>query len=182
MENLFFDTGRIKYLGVGVIIGKSVRIRKPEDTIIGDYSIIDDFTYISCALEIGRHCHIASNVNLSGGAGKIVMRNFVGIASGCSIHAASSDYLTASLDLPSVPEEMRFGGVVEDILLDDHVLLGSHTVVLPGVYLPEGVATTALTVLRKKDFIPWTLYGGFDGKKLFSRNHSKLDQKLEIKQ
>ena len=44
MDNIFFDLKRLKYLGVGAIIGKAVRIRRPELCIIGDYKIIDDFT------------------------------------------------------------------------------------------------------------------------------------------
>jgi hypothetical protein len=44
MENIFFDLKKLKYLGTGAIIGKTVRIRKPEEAIIGDYTIIDDFT------------------------------------------------------------------------------------------------------------------------------------------
>lgn len=179
MDNIFVDLKRLKYLGVGAIVGKTVRIRRPEETVIGDYAILDDFTYISCALEVGRHCHIASNVNISGGAGKVSLGDFAGIAAGCSLHAASSDYLTASLDLPSVPADMRFGGVIEDVRLDDHVLLGAHTVVLPGVHLPVGCATAAMTVVRKQEFEQWTLYGGFDCCKLFRRRHAQLDKHLK---
>jgi acetyltransferase-like isoleucine patch superfamily enzyme len=178
MDNIFFDLKRLKYLGVGAIIGKTVRIRRPEETVIGDYAIIDDFTYISCELELGRYCHIASNVNMSGGAGKVTIRDFAGVASGCSLHAGSSDYITASLDFPSVPAQCRMGGSLEDVLLDEHVLLGAHSVVLPGVILPAGCATAAMTVLRKKQYEAWTLYGGIDGKKLCRRNHAKLDEHL----
>lgn len=174
MENLFFDIRKLKYLGVGAIVGKCVRIRRPEMVVIGDYTIIDDFTYISCELEIGRHCHIAPNVTISGGSGKVTIGEFAGIAAGSSIHAASSDYMSASLDLPSVPEEMRFGGAIEAVDLAAHTLLGSHSVVLPGVKLPIGCATAALTIVRNKKYEPWTLYGGFDCQKICRRNHVKL--------
>jgi len=178
MENIFFDLKQLKYLGVGAIIGKTVRIRHPEKVIIGDYSIIDDFTYISCELEVGRHCHIAPNVTMSGGAGKVRLGDLAGIAAGSSLHAGSSDYVRASLDLPSVPAEMRFGGVIGDIMLSDHVLLGAHTCVLPGVTLPVGVATAAFTLLKKQLYEEWTLYGGEDGHKLCARRHAALDQQL----
>src|SRR5262245_36838352 len=103
VDNLFFDLKRLKYLGKNAIVGKTVRIRRPEEVVIGDYSIIDDFTYISCALETGTGCHIASNVTLSGGRQRIVLGNYVGIAAGCSLHAASSEYISVSADLPSIP-------------------------------------------------------------------------------
>ena len=68
MGNIFFELKQIKYLGEDSIIGRTVRIRKPEEVTIGEHTIIDDFTYISCALEIGVFSHIASNVDISGSA------------------------------------------------------------------------------------------------------------------
>ena len=179
MDNLFFDLKQLKHLGKGVIIGKTVRIRRPQETVIEDYSIIDDFTYISCALEVGSYCHIASHVTLSGSKGKIRMGDCVGIATGCSIHTATSDFLSASLYMPSIPKEVKFGGTVEDVVIGNYVLLGAHTVVLPGVHLPDGFASTANTVIRKFDYEPWTLYGGYNCKKLLKRNTQELSKKLE---
>src|SRR5436309_1879976 len=114
MDNFFFDLKRLKYLGVGAIIGRFVRIRKPEECVIGDGSIIDDFAYISCAVNVGVHCHIASHVAISGGGGRFVIGKYSTVSNHCSIHCASSDYSTLSLDLPSVPTHLRFGGCVAD--------------------------------------------------------------------
>lgn len=180
MDNLFFDLGKLKYLGHGARIGKTVRIRKPELVSIGDGCIIDDFTYISCEMTLGKYCHIAAGVNISGGAGSFTAGDYVAISAGCSLHAASSEFKSASLDLPSVPEEMRFGGVVDPIVFGDHIVLGSHTVVLPGVRLPIGVATGAMTVLRYKKYEPWTLYVGSDAKPSMTRDHRQLDTKLGL--
>ena len=158
MENIFFNIGDLKHCGKNVIIGKSVRIRNPERVSIGDNTIIDDFTYISCELEIGEFCHISSNVHLGGGNSKIVIGDYVGIATGCSIHGCSSDYVEASLDLPSVPEDKRYGGKCSTVTIEDYCLLGSNTVVLPGSHLPEGLATGAHTIISGKKYNPWTLY------------------------
>ena len=67
MENIFFDKSQLKHCGKNVIIGKTVRIRKPEECIIGDNVIIDDFAYISCSIEIGNNCHIAGSAVINGG-------------------------------------------------------------------------------------------------------------------
>ena len=179
MENLYFNKRDLKYCGEGVIIGKSVRIRSPERVSIGEGTIIDDFCYISCSADIGNQCHIASNVNISGGGGHLSMGNYVGIASGCSLHLQSSDYLFASFELPSIPKEERFGGYGHKICLSDHVLLGAHSIVLPDVELPEGVATAAQTVLRAKPYEAWYLYAGADAKKLMKRNNKKLFKHLK---
>lgn len=171
MENIFFDTKLLQNLGQGAIIGKTVRIRRPTEVSIGDGTIIDDFTYISGSAEIGAYCHISSNTVISGGKGHLKMGNYVGIGAGCSIHLFSSDFIKVSLDLPSVLPQFRFGGGGGMIEINDFVLLGAHTVVLPGVILPEGFATAAGTIVRKRHYEPWTLYGGYDCQKLCSRDN-----------
>jgi galactoside O-acetyltransferase len=175
-ENIFFDLSRLKYLGKNVIIGKTVRIRHPELVEIGDNSIIDDFTYISTSMKIGKFCHIAAGVNISGGAGFVEMGNYVAISAGCSIHAASSDYISASLDYPSVPEELRFGGIIENIFFSDFVLLGAHSVVLPGVNLPEGFASGAKTIVRNKKYDSWSLYAGEDARLVCKRANGRINK------
>jgi len=160
MENLFFDLRRLKHLGRGAIIGKTVRIRRPEDVSIGDYTIIDDFTYISAAADIGSYCHIAPQVTIGGGSGHLKMGDFVGVGAGSAIYTASSDYFMVSMDLPSIPHKFQFGGAKASVQLGDCVLLGAHTVVLPGVTLPEGVAGGAQTIFSKGRYEAWTLYDG----------------------
>lgn len=165
MDNIFFDLKKLKYLGHGCIIGKTVRIRKPEECIIGDNTIIDDFTYISCTIEIGTNCHIASNVALTGGAGKFKMGNFSTLSNNCTVHCASSDYDKFSMDLPSAPKELQYGGIVENITLGNEVVIGAHSCILPGVILPDGVACGAYSLLRKQTYEANTLYVGIPAKK-----------------
>ena len=172
MENIFLDLNELKYLGKGAIIGKTVRIRKPEETVIGDYTIIDDFTYISCALTTGSYCHIAPNVTISGGSGRVTMGNFAGISCGASIHTMSEDFACASFHMPSIPKELRFGALCGDIVIEDYVLLGARSVVLPGVHLPEGFASAAHTIIAKKKYEPWVLYGGPRARRLVRREHA----------
>jgi acetyltransferase-like isoleucine patch superfamily enzyme len=160
MENLFFDLRRLKHLGQGAIVGKTVRIRRPEDVSIGDHTIIDDFTYISCAADIGNYCHIAPQVTVGGGAGYLKMGDFVGIGAGSCIYTASSDYFVVSLDLPSVPREFQFGGTTASVEIGDCVLLGAHTIILPGAKLPEGLAGGAQSIFNKGAYEAWTLYDG----------------------
>lgn len=179
MENIFFDKKKLKYCGEGAIIGKTVRIRHPEKVVIGDGSIIDDFCYISSALEIGKNTHVASHVNISGGEGIVSIGDYVGIASGCSLISQSSDYLSASFELPSIPKCKRFGGYGSYIHISDHVLLGSQTIVLPDVTLPEGLASSAKTILRNKKYEEWHLYSGENSKKLLKRNNRKLFEHLK---
>ncbi len=175
-ENIFFDRKRLKYCGENVIIGKTVRIRKPEECIIHDGVIIDDFAYISCAIEIGRNCHIASHVSISGGSGRFTMKEYSTISNHCSIHCASSDYGSVSLDLPSVPTELQFGGEVEDVHVGSFVTVGAHSCILPGVNLPNQFACGAYTLLTKQTYLENSLYVGIPAKFLKTRNQEKFTQ------
>ena len=171
-ENIFFDLTDLKYLGKNVIIGKTVRIRQPEKVSIGDNTIIDDFTYISSAATIGKCCHIASNVSISGGRGKFIMGDYSTLSNGTSVHCASSDYRECSLDLPSVPVEEQFGGVVADVCVEDFVTVGAHSCVLPGSVLPEGSAYGAYTLVKDTSNLePYHLYVGTNCKDFGERAH-----------
>ena len=180
MDNIFFELKQLKYFGEDSIIGKMVRIRRPEEVTIGDHTIIDDFTYISSALEIGAYSHIASNVVISGGSAKIVIGNFTGISTGVSIHAQSSEYISASFELPSIPKSSQIGGICKDIVINDHVLIGTKSTIMPGVYLPEGFASSAYSFIPVGDYEPWTLYGGNPIKKIYRRkNNNKIKKEAE---
>ena len=172
----------MKYIGKNVIIGKTVRIRQPEKVSIGDNTIIDDFTYISCAMEIGKNCHIASNVSISGGKGKLAIGDYSTISNGCSIHCASSDYRMCSLDLPSIPEGEQFGGTIANIDISDFVVVGAHSCLLPGVSVPEGIAFGAYTLVKDTvDLKPYHLYVGHACRDLGERRGQHLLANFKLK-
>lgn len=179
IDNIFFDIGKLKYCGKNVIIGKTVRIRKPEECVIGDNTIIDDFAYISCPIEIGKNCHIASHVSISGGEGKFTMDDYSTISNHSSIHCASSDYTKMSLDLPSVPKELQYGGQVGNVELGKYVTIGAHSCILPGVIIPDGFACGAFSLLKPQIYIWYSLYAGIPAKFIKNRDgvrelHNKL--------
>ncbi len=178
-ENIFFDLKRLKYLGRNAKIGKTVRIRYPERVSIGENAIIDDFTYISCSLDLGKYSHISANCNIIGGNGNVKIGNFVGISPGSTLVSQSSEYTKVSFEIPSIPKEYSFGGAGNFITIADHVLIGAHSIILPDVYLPEGVASTANTIFRKKKYDPWCLYHGERAKKICKRDNSKLINHLK---
>lgn len=164
MDNIFFNKKDLKFCGQNVIIGKTVRIRKPSEVIIGDNTIIDDFTYISCSMVIGKHCHIASNVSISGGEGFFFMDDYSTLSNHCSVHCASSDYTKMSLDLPSVRKELQFGGEFGNIKIGKYVTVGAHSCILPNVDLPDGFSCGAYTLLKPYEYQSYSLYVGIPAK------------------
>jgi dTDP-4-amino-4,6-dideoxy-D-glucose acyltransferase len=177
-ENIFFDLKDLKYCGENVIIGKTVRVRQPHLVSIGDGTIIDDFTYISSGLEVGKHCHIASNVSISGGKGKLTIGDYSTLSTHVSVHCGSSDYRSVSMDLPSVSKKLQFGGMIEDINIEDFVTVGAHSCILPGSHLPKGSAYGAFTLIKKIPLKSYHLYVGNKCTDLGERDLSQI-KKLE---
>lgn len=174
MENIFFDKHDLKYCGNNVIIGKTVRIRRPQDVIIGDNVIIDDFAYIPCALEIGSYTHIGASCSMVGGSGKITIGSFVNIAPSCQIVTGSNDYKGGGLVGPAIPLEFAGEPIIEPVVISDFALLACNTTVLPGVMIPEGMSTGAFTLVNKKDYTPWSLYIGIPAKLYCKRESEEM--------
>ncbi len=172
-RNIFLDLSTLAALGPHAIVGKTVRIRKPDRVRIGDYSIIDDFTYISCGLTVGRYTHIGAGGVLIGGDAHITIGDFVNIAPGCRIIAASNDFTGGGLVGPTIPEEFASPSIVADIHIGDHALFGTGTVILPGCQIPEGMSTGAMTLVTPDTKLePWTLYAGIPARP-FRKRESK---------
>jgi galactoside O-acetyltransferase len=169
-DNIFLDLSALAELGGRAIVGKTVRIRKPDRVRIGDHSIIDDFTYISCGLTVGLYTHIGAGGVLIGGDAHITIGNFVNIAPGCRLIAASNDFTGGGLVGPTIPAEFAGKSIIANIRIDDHALFGTGTVILPGCHIPEGVSIGAMTlVMSDLQLEPWTLYAGIPAKPLKKR-------------
>ena len=174
MDNIFFDTKRLKHIGKNVIIGKTVRIRHPELVSIGDNSIIDDFTYISAELEVGKFCHIGSNSTIlgGGGKGKCVFEDLSGCAPGTRIITASDDYVS-SMAGPNVPTKYLGDAPSGLVHIKSYTILGTNTVVMPDVIIEEGVSTGPMTLIRK-NLEPWTIYAGSPARKIGPRDKDSI--------
>lgn len=160
MENIFFDKRDLKYCGNNVIIGKTVRIRRPQEVVIEDNVIIDDFTYIPCALEIGKFTHIGANCSMIGGGGSIKIGSFVNIAPSCQIITGTENYKGGGLEGPAIPKEYADPPIIKPIFIGNHALLGCNTTVMPGAVVPEGMATGAFSLVLEQQYEPWSLYMG----------------------
>lgn len=75
-----------------------------------------------------------------------------------SIYSSSDDYKGEYLTNPTVPEE--FTQVDHrPVVLERHVIIGSGSVILPGVTIGEGTAVGALCLVAK-DLEPFGIYAG----------------------
>lgn len=172
-ENIFFDLRKLKHVGLNVIIGKTVRIRYPELVSIGDNCIIDDFTYISTALELADNVHLSAGCKIIGGRRAVVtFAQYATLSPGVVLAAGSDDYVSG-IATPLVPMEVKGNAQIGYIHLEKHSIVGSNSVVLPNVTFGEGAAVGALSLV-KYDLNPWTLYAGIPAKKIKSRNRETI--------
>ncbi|RTE65233.1 acyltransferase [Amphritea opalescens] len=137
-------------LGSNVLISDKASLYNPEKISIGSHVRIDDFCVISAGVDgiiIGDYVHIAVFSSLIG-AGRIILSDFVNLSSRVSVYSSNDDYSGATLTNPMVPSEFK-NVQSADVELKKHVIVGSGSVILPGVTLHEGVAIGALSLVSK---------------------------------
>jgi galactoside O-acetyltransferase len=142
---------------------------------LGDNVRIDDFCVLAAGvggISIGQHVHIAVCSSLIG-AGRITLSDFSGLSSRVSIYSSSDDYSGATMTNPTVPSE--YTGVTHaDVFLGKHVIVGSGSVILPGITLEEGVAVGALSLVTKH-CEAFGIYAGNPARRIKERRRDLLE-------
>lgn len=162
-------------IGTDVRISKKASIYNPGRISIGSHVRIDDFCVLSAGdggIEIGDYVHVAVFCLLIG-AGKITVREFSNFSSRVSIYSSNDDYSGQHLTNPMVPGQ--FTGVTrKDVIIDRHAIIGSGSVVLPGVHLEEGTAVGALSLV-KQTCKTFGIYAGVPARRIGERKRDLLD-------
>jgi acetyltransferase-like isoleucine patch superfamily enzyme len=168
-------------LGKNVQISDKVSIYGVERIWLGNNVRIDDFSVLSAGeegIEIGSYVHIGVGCSLTGSK-KITLSNFSGISSRVSIFTSSDDYSGLTLTNPTVP--MEFKNVKHaSVFLGRHVIVGSGSVILPGVHLEDGVAIGALSMVAK-NCKAFGIYTGNPLRRIKERKHDLLQLEYLIK-
>lgn len=145
---------------------------------IGNHVRIDDFCVLSAGeggIDIGSHIHIAVYTSLIG-AGKITLKDFCNLSSRVSVYSSSDDYSGASMTNPTVPDEFK-NVHHAPVHLDRHVIVGSGSVILPGITLEEGVAVGALSLVTK-NCTAFGIYAGNPARRVKERKRDLLELEL----
>lgn len=112
---------------------------------IGDNVRIDDFCILSGRIEIGNNIHIAAYSALYGGKDGIYINDYANLSSRVSVYSVSDDYSGETMTNPTIPDKYKNVESAPDII-DRHVIIGSTSVVMPGVTLREGSAFGCLLI------------------------------------
>jgi len=164
-------------LGKGVKISDKASIYNPEFMKFGDYARIDDFCVISGKVEIGRNVHVACLCNIAGGTEGIMIDDFAGIAYGSHILAQTDDYTGMFMTNPTIPA--KYTNVTrKSIYIGKHSLVGTSSVIFPGVCLAEGTSVGAMSLVTKSTR-EWSMYIGIPARRIRARSKNLLNLEIE---
>jgi galactoside O-acetyltransferase len=166
-----------KAVGLNVKIAKNCTIVGVENISIGNNVRIDAYCTIIAAggfVNLGSYIHIGSHSHMSG-VGGITMEDFTGLSHGGRIYSGTDDYSGHHLTNPTVSDQYT-QTITGHVIFKRHALVGSSSVVLPGVIIGEGAAVGAMSLVTK-NLADWTLNAGIPAKKIKDRSKELL--KLE---
>lgn len=178
--NSFFSINELKEIGFNkignnVLISKKASIYSPEKITLGNNVRIDDFCILSGNIEIKNYVHIACYTCLFSGDEIISIGNYSTLSSKVSVYSKTDDYSGNFMTNPMIPE--KYTNVInKKVIIGDYVIVGSGSVILPGVTIDEGVACGALTLINK-NLDPWGIYVGIPAKRLKDRSKELLQLK-----
>lgn len=162
-------------VGKNVKIAKSCTIIGLENISIGSNVQIDEQVFVAANkgfLDIGDHVHIGGTCHLNCNGG-VVISDFCGLSQGVKIYSVTDDYSGDSLTNPTVPD--KFKNIKKSpVHLGRHVLIGSGSVVLPGVSIGDGSSVGALSFVSVS-LGDWGLFFGSPAKKIKARSKKLLE-------
>lgn len=175
----FLTDSQLKHLGFASL-GHDVQISERavfyncSKIVIGSNVRIDDFAVISAGeggIQIGNFVHISIFCSLMG-ADQITLANFAGLSSRVSIYSSNDDYTGEFMTNPTVPSALR-NVKQAPVKLEKHVIVGSGSIILPGVTIGRGAAVGALSLVNK-NCDPFTVYAGSPARRIGSRQQQML--------
>lgn len=164
------------------IVSPHVRIRLPEHFEVGDYSIVDDFSYFSTRVKIGLCSHIASGCCVAGGRAHLfTLGDFCSLSSGVKIWCTSDDYVNDIVTIiPPGVAEVKGHVIVGDVTFANCTAVGSNAVVMPANHIPEGTVIGALSfVPTAYPFEAWSVYAGSPIRLVGRRNREAVEAQAQ---
>lgn len=179
-ESAELRTFGFKSIGENVIIAKNSTIIGLKNISLGNNIRIDGNVVIAAysgSLALGDYIHIGGGCYL-GCAGGITLSDFSGLSQGICIYSGTDDYSGKSLTNPTVPRKYS-NLTVAPVFLGKHVIVGSGSVILPGVTIGNGSSVGALSLVTKS-LDEWGVYFGTPAKRLKARSKDILRLEEEL--
>ena len=164
-----------KKVGTNVKIAKNCTIVGINNISLGNNIRIDSNVVIVANkgyLKLGNYIHVGagSYLNCEGG---ITLANFSGLSQGVHIYSSSGDFSGKSLNHPTVPKKYQFVKSAP-VFLKEHAIIGTGSVILPGVTIGKGSSVGALSFVSIS-LDEWGIYFGIPVRKINIRSKKILE-------
>ncbi len=180
MLTSFYSSEELRDLGFG-FVGRDVKLSRKASFYnssrisIGDFTRIDDFCVLSAGeqgITLGRNIHIAVYTSLIG-QGEILIGDFANLSSRVAVYSSNDDYSGEFMTNPTL--DKQYTNISSDpVTIGNHVIIGSGSIILPGVVLHEGSCIGALSLVNK-DCEAFKVYAGVPVRYIKDRSRNLLD-------
>ena len=170
----------LRTYGDNVKISRNACFYGTNQISIGNNVRIDDFCILSGNISIGNNVHIAAYTALYGGKEGIVVGDFANLSSRISVYSVSDDYSGETLTNPTIPDKYKNLNSAP-VKIGKHVIIGSTSVVLPGVNIADGSSFGSFSFINR-DSEPWSVNVGIPFKKIKNRKKDLLILEMKFKE
>lgn len=172
-----------KSIGKNVKIAKNCTITDPSNITIGNNVTIDSFcsliaTGANSMLKLGSYVHIGAFCHILANGGGVEIKDYSGLSQGVKIYSKSDDYSGQSLTNATIPDKYRKLDQGK-VIIDEHVIVGANSVILPNINIGAGVSIGALSLVST-NLESWNLYFGNPLRKLKRKSNGLLVLKEEF--
>jgi galactoside O-acetyltransferase len=168
------EINRIGFQDVGqnIQISPFARFHSPHKMKLGSNVRIDDFVVMSGNIVIGSNIHFSIHSSVISPRAQVSIADFATISFYSCITSANDDYSGKFMTNPTLP---RAHTNVSDISVNvsEHVVIGAHSLILPGVTLNEGCVIGAFSLV-KRDVPEWEFFAGVPARKIGIRSRELL--------
>lgn len=134
------------YLSSRALVSPSARVQLSSLVSLGEGTVVKAFAVVQSSggrVQLGRDCALSSFDHISTGAGDVVIGDHVRIAPNCTIVGGTKEIRRRDALIVDQPEAEPRG-----VLIEDDVLIGANSVILPGSHLRRGVVVGAGSVVQ----------------------------------
>lgn len=175
------DSIGFRAVGEDVLVSRRASFYGAERICLGNHVRIDDFCVLSAGeggIVLGDYIHVAVYSSMIG-QGRITLEDFVNVSSRVAIYSSNDDYSGEAMTNPMVPA--KYTNVqAAPVCVGRHAIVGSGSVVLPGVSIGEGAAVGALSLVNR-DCLPFGVYVGVPAKRVKERKRDLLDLERRLR-
>ena len=134
------------YFAAGALISPSARVQLSARVTFGKSTVVKAFAVVQSSggrVQIGRDCAVSSFDHISTGAGDVILGDHVRIAPNCTIVGGTKEIRRRDVLIVEQPEAEPKG-----VMIEDEVLIGAGSVILPGSRVGRGAVIGAGSVVQ----------------------------------